>query len=90
MIHLESKCKATIPQYKIKVIGLFPGSQVVKMSPSNSGSVGSIPVQEAKTPHASVAKTQTRCNIVTSSIKTLKMVHTKKILKLNKNYFLKK
>ena len=78
MIHLESKCKATILQYKIKVIGDFPGSPVVKNSPSNSGSVGSIPGQEAKRPHASVAKTQNRSNIVTSSIKTSQMIHTKK------------
>ena len=78
MIHLESKCKATILQYKIKVIGDLPGSPVVKNSPSNSGSVGSIPGQEAKTPHASVAKTQNRSNIVTSSIKTSQMIHTKK------------
>ena len=82
MIHLESKCKATVLQCKIKAIGDFPGSPVVKTSPSNSGSVGLIPGQEAKMPHASEAKTQNRSNIVTSSIKTLKMIHTKKIFKI--------
>ena len=31
----------------------FPGSPVVRTSPSNAGSAGSIPDLEAKTPHAS-------------------------------------
>ena len=30
----------------------FPGSSVVKTLPSNAGSAGSIPGQEAKIPHA--------------------------------------
>ena len=53
---------------------------VVKTSPSNAGDVGSIPVWEAKSPHASWPKNQTqnRNNIVTNWIKTLKMVHIKK------------
>ena len=40
---------------------------MVKPSSSSVGDVGSIPGQEAKTPHASVAKTQIRSNIVTNS-----------------------
>ena len=53
---------------------------MVKTSPSN---VGVIPGQAAKTPHASWPKNQNmnRSNIVTDSIKTLKMVHIKKIFK---------
>ena len=52
--------KATILQYKIKVIGDFPGSPVVKNSPSNSGSVGSIPGQDRKgyREHCAVQKSQ--------------------------------
>ena len=34
----------------------FPGCPVVKTSPSNAGSVGSIPGWEAKTPHTSWPK----------------------------------
>ena len=34
----------------------FPGGPVVKSSPSNAGSVGSIPGQESKIPHISMAK----------------------------------
>ena len=51
---------------------------MVKTSPSNTGGVGSIPGQGAKIPHASWPKNQNRSNIVTNSIKTLKMVHIKK------------
>ena len=36
----------------------FPGSPVVKTSPSNAGGVGSIPGRGAKIPHASWPKTQ--------------------------------
>ena len=36
----------------------FPGGPVVKTSPSNAGSVGSISGQGAKTPHASWPKTK--------------------------------
>ena len=36
----------------------FPGSSVVKTLPSNAGSAGSIPGQEAKIPHASRPKKQ--------------------------------
>ena len=49
---------------------------------------GSIPGREAKIPHTSVSKTKTlkkkRSNIVTDSIKTLKMVHIKKKKSLEK------
>ena len=59
----------------------FPGHPVVEISPSSSGSVGSIPGQEAKISHASQLKnpkTSNRSKIVTNSMKTLKMVHIKK------------
>ena len=36
----------------------FPGSPVVKTSPSNAGGAGSIPGQGAKIPHASRPKNQ--------------------------------
>ena len=32
--------------------GTFPGGSMVKTTPSNAGSTGSIPGQEAKIPHA--------------------------------------
>ena len=65
----------------------FPGHLVVKTLPSNAGSVSSIPGLEAKIPYGSPKKKKkkkkhthikTRNNIVTNSIKTLKMVHIKK------------
>ena len=65
----------------------FPGHLVVKTLPSNAGSMSSIPGLEAKIPYGSQKNTQTkkththiktRNNIVTNSIKTLKMVHIKK------------
>ena len=62
-------------------LGDFPGGPVVKTLPSNAGGVGSIPGQGAKIPHVSWSKNQSiknRSNIVTNSIKTLKMVHIKK------------
>ena len=51
---------------------------MVGTSPSNAGGVGSVPGQGADIPHASGPKTQNICNIVTNSIKTLKIVHVKK------------
>ena len=57
---------------------------MVKTAHSNAGGVGSIPGREAKIPHASGPKTpniEERNNVVMNSIKTLKMVHIKKILK---------
>ena len=60
----------------------FPGGPVFKALPSNAGGVGLIPDQGAKIPHALRPKHQNikHCysNIVTNSIKTLKMVHIKK------------
>ena len=58
----------------------FPGSPVVKTSPSNAGGAGSIPGQEAKIPHASRSKKQNikqkqYCNKFN---KRLEMVHIKK------------
>ena len=54
---------------------------MVKTSPYNAVGVGLIPGWGAKIPHASRPKNQNikRSNIVTNSIKTLKMVHIKKI-----------
>ena len=58
----------------------FPGGPVVETSPSNAGDAGLIPGRGAQIPHASQPKNQNvsnRSNIVTNSIKTLKMVHIK-------------
>ena len=64
----------------------FPGGPVIKTLPSNTGDAGSIPGCGMKIPHSSWPKNQSinRSNIVSDSIKTLKMVHIKKI------YFKKK
>ena len=54
---------------------------MVKTSPSNVGDVGLIPGQEAEISHASSQNNQnveTVKNIVTNSLKSLKMVHIKK------------
>ena len=71
----------------------FPGGPVVKTLPCNAGGVGSIHDQGAKVLHTSRTTTATtkkpaekqninnRSNIVTNSIKTLKMVHVKKFQK---------
>ena len=60
--------------------GDFTGGQVVKTSPSNAGDKGSVPGGAARIPHALWPKKKNqnmnnRNNIVTNSIKTLKMVH---------------
>ena len=54
---------------------------MVETSPSNAGGAGPKSVQGVKVPHVSGQKTKTknRSSIVTNSIKTLKMVHIKKI-----------
>ena len=56
---------------------------MVKTLPSSPGGTGSFPGPGVKTPYASPPKNQNmeqccRSNIVTNSIKTLKMVHIKK------------
>ena len=51
---------------------------MAKTSPSNVGCVDSTPGQGAKMPHALQPKNQNRNNIVTNSIKTLRIVHIKK------------
>ena len=64
---------------------------MVKTLPSSAGGVGSIPGGGAKIPHASRPKHQNikHSNIVTNSIKTLKMVHIKKkIFKTKEIFFL--
>ena len=60
----------------------FHGGPVAKNLPSNGRDVVSIPGQGTKIPHASWLKNpniDNRSNIVTESIKTLKMVHIKKL-----------
>ena len=59
---------------------------MVKTSPSNTGDAGSIPGWGIKIPHSSWPKNQSinRSNIVSDSIKTLKMVRIKKKKKLLK------
>ena len=64
--------------------GDFPGGSGVKTSPSNALGAGLIPGRGAKIPQASSLppkkiKTYNRSNVVTISIKTLKMVHIKKM-----------
>ena len=44
--------------FKRHTMGDFPGSPVVKTSPSNAGGMGLIPGQGAKIPHASCPKNQ--------------------------------
>jgi len=58
----------------------FHGGPVVKTLPSVAGVAGSIPGLGAMIPGGSRPKNQNinRNNIVTNSIKTLKLVHTKK------------
>ena len=65
----------------------LPFCSVFRTSPSNAEGTGSIPGREAKIPHALGPKTKTenRSNIVTNSIKTLKIVHIKKKKKNKKN-----
>ena len=53
---------------------------MVKTLSSNEGGAGLIPDWGAKISHASSPKKQNRNNIVMKSLKTLKMVHIKKIL----------
>ena len=71
-----------ISEIKATIRGL-PWWSRVKTSPSSAGFVGLIPNQGSKIPQASRAKKQTknRNSIVKNSIKTLKMVHIKKLLK---------
>ena len=57
----------------------FPADPVAKTLPSSAGSAGSIPGWGAKNPRRQKTKTENRKNIVTNSIKILKMVHIKKI-----------
>ena len=61
--------------------GDFPGCSVVKTSPSCSGGAGLIPGRQAKSPYASQLKHQNindRGNTAANSMKTLKMVHSKR------------
>ena len=66
---------------KIAMTGDFPGDPVVKTLPSNAMDVALIPGWGARIPHALWSKKQNvnnRSNIVTNSIRTIKMVHFKK------------
>ena len=60
--------------YQSSAWGLPWMVQAVKTSPSVAGGVGLIPSQGTKIPQASWPKMQNRGNILTDSIKTLKMV----------------
>ena len=59
----------------------FPGGPVVKTSSSNAEVAGSIPGQGLRfhMPHSQNTKTENRSSIITSSIKTFKMIHIKKV-----------
>ena len=59
---------------------------MVKTLPSNAGGTRLIPGRGAGIPHVSQPKNQNinRSNIVTNSIKMLKIIHIKKNLKKNK------
>ena len=64
-----------------KIFEDFPDSPVVKTPPSDAGSTGLIPGQGAKILRALWPKRQNikiKSNMVTNSIKTLKMVHIKR------------
>ena len=69
-------------------LGDFPGSLVVKTPPSNAEGASLIPGWRAKIPHASWPQNQNinnKSNIITNSIKTLKVIHVrKKIFKKRK------
>ena len=56
----------------------FPGIPVINTSPINARGAGSIYGWGAKLLYASQPKQKTEKNIVTNSIRTLKMVHVKK------------
>ena len=81
----SAKCKGE--SLNLSYTGTFPGDQVVKNLPSNARSVGLILSQGAKISHALGPKNKTTTtknpvkqrNIVTNSMKTLKLVHIKKI-----------
>ena len=66
----------------------FPGSQVIKNSPSNAGDAGSVPGQGAKIPHALwQKKNKTQDKQYCKKIQyPLKMVHLKKVFFKKKNY----
>ena len=67
----------------LKPIWDFPGGPVVKTLPFNAEGVSLIPGWGAKTPHISQPKKKkkAKAEVVKNSIKTLKMVHIKKIFK---------
>ena len=84
---LSKPLKNLILYCKSGIFKELPGCQEVKMFPSNAGRMGSTPVREVRSlmPRGQKKKKkkknpqkQTRSNIVTNSIKTLKMVHMKK------------
>ena len=67
--------------------GDFHGDPVADTSFSNAGSAGSIPGQGVRVPHTSwpenknIKKKRSSSNIITNSVKILKMVHILKIFK---------
>ena len=81
IVHYSYQCRLSLMRESIihvlKCMSRdFPGSPVVKTSPSNGGDAGSIPGWGAKIPYASSwpknQKNKNRRYIVTNSIKTLK------------------
>ena len=83
MCYFLKKSKLSLPKFhneqNIKVLHKdFPGGPVVGTSPSNAGGVGSIPGLGAHLPHGQKNETSDKNSIVTSLIKTFKMVHIKK------------
>ena len=78
----ENDREKLFSEVKEKGGGGLPGGPVVKTLSSNARGVGLIPGWSAKIPYTLRPKKPThRSNIVTNSIKTLKMVHIKKFFK---------
>ena len=89
MCYFLTKSKLSPPKFhneqNIKVLHRdFPGGPVVGTSPSNAERASSLPGGGNKMLHAlrpEKTKNKNGSNIVTNSVKTLKMVHIKKTFK---------
>ena len=75
ILNVSCQYQIEYPSKKAKS-GAFPSGPVVKTSPSNAGGMDSIPGQGAKIPKP--RSQNSRSNIVTNSIKILKIIHIKK------------
>ena len=74
----------------MKQVKEFSDDPVVKTLPSNAGGEGSIPGQGTKIPYASQPKNPNiskRSNIITKSIKTLKIVHVRRKKRMSRWIF---